>query len=88
MNEDLDKIALEGQIKNTQTLIDLDEEDIKNFTEDLANHNIPEGPYYDHLIETISEKRIHSGKLYQKLEILKDETLSYRERMLRASWID
>jgi len=88
MNEELDKIALEGQIKNTQTLIELDEEDIKNFTEDLANHNITEGPYYDHLIDTIREKRIHVGKLYHKLEVLKDEDLSYKERMLRASWID
>ncbi len=87
MNEDLDKIALEGQIKNTQTLIELDEEDIKNFTEDLAKHNITEEPYYDHIMETIREKRIHVGILYQKLEILTDETLSYKERMLRATWI-
>jgi hypothetical protein len=56
--------------------------------EDLENHNIPEGPYYDHVIETIREKRIHVGILYKKLETLKDETLSYKERMLRASWID
>lgn len=88
MDEDLDKIALDGQIKNTQTLIELDEEDIKNFTEDLANYSIPEGPCYDHITETIAEKRIHAGKLYQKLEILKDETLPYKERMLRASWVD
>ncbi len=88
MNEVLDKIALEGQIKNTQTLIELDEEDIKNFTEDLASHNITEGPYYNHLIETISEKRTHVEVLYKKLKILKDETLSYKERMLRATWTD
>lgn len=88
MNEDSDKIALEGQIKNTQTLIELDEEDIKNFTEDLASHNITEGPYHNHLIETISEKRTHVGVLYKKLEILTDETLSYKERMLRATWVD
>jgi hypothetical protein len=87
MNEDLDKIALEGQIKNTQTLIELDEEDIKNFTADLANHNITEEPYYNHIMETIREKKIHVGILYQKLEILTDETLSYKERMLRATWI-
>jgi hypothetical protein len=88
MDEELDKIALEGQIKNTQTLIELDEEDIKNFTEDLANHKIPEGPCYNHVTETIREKRTHVGVLYKKLEVLKDENLSYKERMLRASWID
>lgn len=88
MTEDMDKIALEGQIKNTQILIELDEEDIKNFTEDLANYNMTEEPYYNYIMETISEKRIHVGKLYRKLEVLKDETLSYKERMLRASWID
>ena len=87
MNEDLDKIALEGQIINTQTLIEIDEEDIKNFTEDLKSLNIPEEPYYSHLIETIREKKIHVGILYQRLEVLKDENLSYKERMLRASWI-
>jgi hypothetical protein len=87
MNEDLDKIALEGQIKNTQTLIELDEEDIKNFTEDLANHNVTEELYYNHIMETIREKKIHVGILYKKLEILTDETLSYKERMLRATWI-
>lgn len=84
MTEDMDKIALAGQIKNIQTLIELDEEDIKNFTEDLANHNLTEEPYYNHLIETISEKRIHVGILYKKLEILKNETLSYEERMIQA----
>jgi hypothetical protein len=88
MNEDLDKIALEGQIKNTQTLIELDEEDIKNFTADLANHNVTEEPYYNHIMETIREKKTHVGILYQKLVILKDETLSYKERMLRAAWIN
>jgi len=87
MNEDLDKIALEGQIKNTQTLIELDEEDIKNFTEDLTNHNVTEELYYNHIMETIREKKIHVGILYKKLEILTDETLSYKERMLRATWI-
>lgn len=87
MNEDLDKIALEGQIINTQTLIEIDEEDIKNFTEDLKSLNITEEPYYSHLIETIREKKIHVGILYQRLEVLKDENLSYKERMLRASWI-
>ncbi|WP_410508245.1 hypothetical protein RSJ42_15950 [Methanosarcina hadiensis] len=88
MTEEMDKIALEGQIKNIQTLIELDEEDIKNFTEDLTNHNLTEEPYYNHIIETISEKRTHVGILYKKLEILTDETLSYEERMLRASWVD
>ncbi len=84
MTEDMDKIALEGQIKNIQTLIELDEEDIKEYTEDLANHNITEGSHYDQTMEIIREKRIHVGGLYKKLEILKDETLSYRERMLSA----
>ena len=88
MTEDMDKIALEGQIKNTQTLIELDEEDIKNFTEDLVSHNITEEAHYDYIMETIGEKKIHLGILYKKLEILKDETLSYQERMLCASWID
>lgn len=88
MTEDMDKIALEGQIKNIQTLIELDEEDIKNFTEDLESHNATEEPYYNHIMETISEKKIHVEILYKKLEALKDETLSYEERMLRASWID
>ncbi len=84
MTEDMDKIALEGQIKNIQTLIELDEEDIKNYTEDLANHNIIEEPDYDLKMEIVREKRIHVGELYKKLEILTDETLSYEERMLRA----
>ena len=84
MTEGLDKIALEGQIKNIQTLIEVDEEDIKNFKEDLKNHNINEEPYYNHIMEIIREKRIHVETLYHKLEILKDETLSYKERMLRA----
>lgn len=88
MTEDMDKIALEGQIKNIQTLIELDEEDIENFTEDLANHNITEEAHYNYIMETIGEKKIHLEILYKKLEILKDETLSYQERMLRASWID
>lgn len=87
MTEEMDKIALEGQIKNIQTLIDLDEEDIKNYTEDLVNHNIIEGLHYNQTTEIIREKRIHVGELYKKLEILKDETLSYKERMLRALWI-
>ena len=85
--EDLDKIALEGHIKNTQTLIELDEEDIQNFTEDLATPNMAEEPY-NYLIETIREKRIHLGILHHKLEILKDERLPYKERMLRAAWIN
>ena len=85
--EDLDKIALEGHIKNTQTLIELDEEDIKNFTEELATPNMTEEPY-NHIIETIREKRIHLGILHHKLEILKDESLPYKERMLRAAWIN
>lgn len=84
----MDKIALEGQIKNIQTLIELDEEDIKNFTEDMENYNLTEEPYYNYIIETINEKRIHVGILYKKLETLKDENLSYEERMLRASWVD
>jgi len=84
MTEEMDKIALEGQIKNIQTLIELDEKDIKDSTEDLANHNITEGPHYNQTMEIIREKRIHAGELYEKLEILKDETLSYKERMLRA----
>ncbi|WP_292372338.1 hypothetical protein [Methanosarcina sp. UBA411] len=84
MTEDMDKIALEGQIKNIQTLIELDEEDIEYYTEDLASHNITEGPHYNHIMEIIREKRIHVGELYNKLKILKDETLSYKERMLRA----
>jgi hypothetical protein len=84
MTEDMDKIALEGQIKNTQTLIELDEEDIKNYTEDLENHNIIEGPDYNQTLENIREQRIHLEILYKKLEILKDETLPYKERMLQA----
>lgn len=84
MTEEMDKIALEGQIKNIQTLIELDEEDIKDYTEDLVHRNITEGPYYNHIMEIIREKRIHLGALYKKLEILKDETLSYKERMLQA----
>jgi len=84
MTEEMDKIALEGQIKNIQTLIELDEKDIKDSTEDLANHNITEGPHYNQTMEIIREKRIHAGELYKKLEILKDETISYKERMLRA----
>lgn len=84
MPEDMDKIALEGQIKNIQTLIELDEEDIKDYSEDLTNHNITEGPHYNQTMEIIREKRIHVGELYKKLEILKDETLSYKERMLQA----
>jgi hypothetical protein len=84
MTEDMDKIALEGQIKNIQTLIELDEEDIKDYTEDLTNSNITEGLDYNQKMEIIREKRIHVGELYKKLEILKDETLSYNERMLRA----
>lgn len=84
MTEDMDKIALEGQIKNIQTLIELDEEDIKGYTEDLATNNITEGPLYNEAMEIISEKRTHVGGLYKKLEILKDETLSSKERMLRA----
>ncbi len=69
MTEDMDKIALEGQIKNIQTLIELDEEDIKDYTEYLANHNIIEGPHYNEKMESIREKRIHVGGLYKKLEI-------------------
>ena len=88
MTEDMDKIALEGQIKNIQTLIELDEEDIKNYTEDLANCNITEGPDYNQTLENIQEKRIHVENLYKKLKILKDETLSYNERMLQALRID
>jgi hypothetical protein len=84
MTEDMDKIALEGQIKNIQTLIELDEEDIKYYTEDLANQNITDGPHYNETMEIIREIRIHVGGLYKKLEILKDETLSYKERMLRS----
>ena len=53
MTEEMDKIALEGQIKNIQTLIDLDEEDIKNYTEDLVNHNIIEGLHYNQTMEII-----------------------------------
>jgi hypothetical protein len=87
MTEEMDKIALEGQIMNIQTLIELDEEDIKNYTGDLVNHNIIEGLHYNQTMEIIREKRIHVGELYKKLEILKDETLSYKERMLRALWI-
>jgi hypothetical protein len=84
MTEDMDKIALEGQIKNIQTLIELDEEDIKYYTEDLVNQNITEGSHYNETMEIIREKRIHVGVLYKKLEILKDETLSSKERMLRS----
>ena len=84
MTEEMDKIALEGQIKNIQTLIELDENDIKDYTEDLANHNITEGHHYNQTMEIIREKRMHAGELYKKLEILKDETLSYKERMLCA----
>ncbi|RXA20117.1 hypothetical protein EQO05_05870 [Methanosarcina sp. MSH10X1] len=84
MTEDMDKIALEGQIKNIQTLIELDEEDIKGYTEDLATQNITEGPYYDETMEIIREKKIHVDGLYKKLEILKDETLSSQERMIRS----
>lgn len=83
----MDKIALEGQIKNIQTLIEVDEEDIKEYKEykeDLKNRNINEGPYYDHMMEIIREKRIHLDTLYNKLEILKDESLSCKERMLQA----
>lgn len=84
MAEDMNKISLEGQIINIQTLIELDEEDIKAHKEDLVNRNITEGPYYDHTMEIISEKRIHLEILYNKLKILKDESLSYEERMLEA----
>ncbi|BAW29316.1 conserved hypothetical protein [Methanosarcina thermophila] len=84
MTEDMDRIALEGQIKNIQTLIELDEEDIKGYTEDLATQNITEGPLYNETMEIIREKKIHLEELYKKLEILKDETLSYKERMLRS----
>ncbi|AKB14255.1 MAG TPA: hypothetical protein PLY82_09700 [Methanosarcina thermophila] len=84
MTEDMDRIALEGQIKNIQTLIELDEEDIKGYTEDLATQNITEGPHYDETMEIIREKKIHLGELYKKLEILKDETLSSKERILRS----
>jgi hypothetical protein len=84
MTEDMDRIALEGQIKNIQTLIELDEEDIKGYTEDLAAQNITEGPLYNETMEIIREKKIHLEELYKKLEILKDETLSYKERMLRS----
>lgn len=80
----MDRIALEGQIKNIQTLIELDEEDIKGYTEDLAAQNITEGPLYNETMEIIREKKIHLEELYKKLEILKDETLSYKERMLRS----
>lgn len=84
MTEDMDRIALEGQIKNIQTLIELDEEDIKGYTEDLAAQNITEGPLYNETMEIIREKKIHLGELYKKLEILKDETLSSKERILRS----
>jgi hypothetical protein len=84
MTEDMDKIALEGQIKNIQTLIELDEEDIKGYTEDLAAQNLTEGPYYNETMEIIREKKIHVEGLYKKLEILKDETLSSQERMIRS----
>lgn len=36
MTENMDKIALKGRIKNTQTLIELDKEDVKDYTENLA----------------------------------------------------
>lgn len=84
MTAGMDEIALEGQIKNIQTLIEVDEEDIKEYKEDLKNRNINEGPYYDHIMEIIREKRIHLEILYNKLEILKDESLSCKERMLQA----
>lgn len=84
MTEDMDRIALEGQIKNIQTLIELDEEDIKGYTEDLAAQNITEGPLYNETMEIIREKKIHLEELYKKLEILKDETLSSKERILRS----
>ena len=57
MTEDMDRIALEGQIKNIQTLIELDEEDIKGYTEDLATQNITEGPLYNETMEIIREKK-------------------------------
>jgi len=57
MTEDMDRIALEGQIKNIQTLIELDEEDIKGYTEDLATQNITEGPFYNETMEIIREKK-------------------------------
>lgn len=56
MTEDMDKIALNGQIKNIQTLIELDEDDIREYTEDLVIRNITEGTYYDHIMEIIKRK--------------------------------